>query len=306
MSKLLVQVSTCYFTLNLINVVWHSFGIYIMFIVCNQGPRTSQSILILNLCSSHLFLNFFKLFSHITNHSDLNYVFNLYASGINYVYLWILIYILGERLLLFALNGNYPVYCIYIKTITFITWMISLKLALAFPLIYHFYTIDKIVFLNTTELYFPAVFYVCYVFFVVISYSIIFYKYASIRKNENATLVNTDSSIQPFRYIFHDSRFLTPFLLVTTSISLIVVPKLFFLYNESTTMKIIPLTTELTINICRNLSNMCDGIVYLFFYRPARKVILSKLSFLLTFFKCNDNDTSVQIESAAVLISTRV
>ena len=136
--------------LTIINLVFHSTGIFLLRRLKKNGGESVQNIYIQNLSISELVLNlavmvdrFSKLFPRSAKVADILSIIHYYLlilvfTGIVLVYYLIMFYITSDKMLEVLLNLKYTVYWgeNKAKQLMTLTWVVGLVMGLGFSLAY--------------------------------------------------------------------------------------------------------------------------------------------------------------------------
>ena len=271
---------------DILNIVMHGMGTWLLLCTYIRGQKSTQTLYLINLAVAELIKNMldlildsFVLVSHAYNQhiaAAYWYIHVFGVSGIFYNYMFSMFYITGDRLLHIILNVRYPVYWSVGKTKTLLicTWVFGLIISTSLTLEFHFIYKPAMykyrLHVEILVVYIPCALYVIYVLFAIVTYTVMFLKFARSRRNTNAR----ESSL--FK-IFINSRFFVSVLLITSFLLLAVFPYLICSFMFLTGIILSKQIILCTIVLYR-LSDFIDAIIYIFLQPHVRKLLLQKPS----------------------------
>ena len=224
-----IALSVILSTLNVVTMMAHVLGCYLLTCQYENGVQNSQQLYLINLAVSEGSLNFLQL---LTNHVGVDvdsssltvvrhYIKTVRGYGFNTVYLLTMIYLTFDKLLDIHLNIKYHLYWNEQRTKYLITttWCLTLTSAITVSIVYH-YTGFKVH--EGLDLYVYPTFNIIFLIIASLTYGFIFHKYKKSR-HPPVQLGNTQVRQSTFR-VFQRSRFYIPVLLITSFILFMAVP----------------------------------------------------------------------------------
>lgn len=275
------------------NLIIHGIGTWLLYCTYRLGPRSPQSLFLMNLALNVFIKNIFLLvldfliicyYSSEMTHTEYAfwYINVFFVSGIMYNYVLSMFYITADRLLHITLHMKYRIYFTIRKTKALIatTWVICLSLSVALTLVHHFEydameMVEHQLKMKIYFVYIPSVLLIIYTIFAIITYVMMFLAYAR-------SQIETKGRRGSLYKVYVHSRFSISVLLIGSFLVLMVIPSLirsgFILSQDNITS----FSKEFTLylKISSRLSDLVDGVIYIFLQPSVRKVFCVKLSCL--------------------------
>lgn len=275
--------------LNLTNVILHSFGIYLLKIVCKRFKKTEQLVFLAHLSIAESLMNFIELIrrildflwiydirSHVIIEAH-HYLQIVSLTGISFVFYMEMLYITFDRLVSILMNVYYPLYWNVTKTryLLYATWLVGAILCVTICVTHYILHFN---WRMPTFTYFYPIVDVLFIILSIITYTLIFYKYWKSAKKIGANK-NTPGVLQSKQSgftFFRKSRFYIPVLLITT----------FFLFTASSDLiylsyvRLVGKESETLLVVCWILyavSNLIDVLIYIFMHHRVKTVLKEKV-----------------------------
>ena len=230
--------------LNIINIVLHGIGIYLLYCLYNRCTHRIQQIYLINLSVTECILNVLealKLLRLLVPISDktgktldliIPYVIMMQFTGISLVFYFAMIYITLDRFLEIVLNIKYPLYWNKYKAkyLLIFTWVVGAVSGIIVCLAntYTGFQWEGLFF----KYVYPTI-ELSFVILAVMTYSFIFHKYRRC-KNIPTPSINKRNVIQFQRpsllLVFRQSRFYVSVLLVISFLLFMVAADLIYLF----------------------------------------------------------------------------
>ena len=258
--------------LNLLNILFHGSGIYILVRLKNSGISYSQRILITTLSVSEILFGVNKLISYLIfdryyQHDFIKKIFEMFSlTTVSFLYFSAMILITLDRLLEFHLNLKYHLYwsgkktiwsigvCIVISVIVFIVFL-SLFIAI------------NLDFKRVLYIYFYPVFELFFTVLAFGTYTYIFIVYRQKKQKPTPNLKHTDvnKKLKPIFKIY------VPFLIMITFVLFLVVPDTVYFISYFSDC-----ADELVNNalmLLYRIGFLLDALIYIFCSKPVRRKI---------------------------------
>ena len=285
-------------SLGVVNILMLGLGVYLLVNVYRKQRRI-QYLLLTNLASSELVKNAVLL---VRNSLKIAYIssssktkasrlftsfvcMDAVVAGLNYNYILAMLYLTADRILNIILNLKYPVYCTISKCsiLLVVTWSLCLTGSLVYSLCVYligYREIKKHGVVGVINVHIPTGVYVIYVIFAIVVYVLIFVHFArSYRQfhriqpplTNTTTQTSNASSQSTFVYIFKHSRFYVSIVIISSYLTIMVVPNLirsgFTGSNFSKQFSLYYYTSSA-------LSDTVDSMVYVFLQPKVRRLLL--------------------------------
>ena len=264
--------------LNILNVIFHSVGIYILLSVYEDSRQKVQQIFLLNLSVCECIINLFQACSilpeiisipsryNILN--DINeHILIISFTGISVVYYLDMIYITVDRMMDIVLNIRYPVYWNERKTkvLMFSTWVIGTGMCVTVIVLHN---LIKFKWKDAFFKYFYPTVGFAFIILALITYGFIFHKFKQSRKPPVRGGKHTKSANSIT--VFRRSRFHIPVFLILTFLLFMIVPDLTYLFVAVINERNSPILLAICwISYC--ISNLVDAWIYIFMQRDVRR-----------------------------------
>ena len=293
---------------NILNIVMHGVGTWLLLCTYIRRQKSTQTLYLINLALAELIRNMLLLIWNsvvvvsstykVCLATECWYVYVFLVSGVFYNYMVSMYYITGDRLLHIILNVKYPVYWSVGKTkrLSICTWVFCLTINTSLTLVYHF-IYKSTMYKDILVVYIPCALFIVYVLFAILTYTVMFLKFARSRRNTapHSSLFN----------IFINSRFFVSLLLISSFLLLTVIPTLIrsfmFLTGNRISKQI-----YLYVNVSARLSDFIDAIIYIFLQPDIRKLLLIKLSCGLLRNTLNTRQLQLQPPSSVPTVPANV
>lgn len=276
--------------LNLLNVMAHSFGTFLLIYLYKKSRHKSQQLYLINLSVSELLINLIESIrivlalvddgENATIERIREFLLIVEFTGASFVFYWVMIFITIDRLLLISLSNKYGKYWNErrAKQQLTTTWLLGVSMAIAVALCVNFLQFDweeaffKYFFPSMEFLFIPFAFF---------TYGFIIRKYrtkhkaVSMRVSGQSTATVPSSVVGRKRRSFKMSVFYIPVMLITTFLIFMTIPDISYLFiaiinnNPSETLS----------SICwisYAVSNLIDAYVYIFLQHHVRHFILGR------------------------------
>lgn len=299
-------------TVQLLTVICHSCGFYLLKCLRRQGHTDVQIILVMNLSVTEILLNMsyiilFVLKISVTMNSMksisdiVHYIDIISAVFVNFNYYMTMIYIALNKMLQVFLNIKYSLFCrtSNVKYLLAATWLTSLSLC---SIVLGADTIEGFNFHKTVK-YFYTSFDFLFIAIFVVSHTYIFsqYRHACSMPPHCSTTRNRNHKRkkQGVWKTFRASRFYLSCVLIITFTFLTIIPKLVALFvfpyikNDHVTI-----ACGILIGLFYHVSFLVDALIYVFMDRAVWLLLRKKMkkSGLLRRLKRRKEDVFAQIE----------
>ena len=290
--------------LNVANIVLHTCGTYLLYLVNKTYAKTAQQIFLIHLSISETLMNLieclrrildFILVFGITSYAIVevrHYLQIISLTGISFMFYMVMVYITFDRLMNILLNIYYPLYWSVTKTkyLLYGTWCISLFVCVIICIAHYLVGYN---WRDGTFTYFYPTVDIIFICLAVATYTLIFRKYKQsvmrrrknkISRKRSVCARTQSSSFERGRRLFQKSRFYIPVLLITSFILFTVASDLIYLFyglvsgNESENLLIMCW-------ISYAVSNLVDGIIYIFMHHHVNILFHKKRKLLSCFLK---------------------
>lgn len=301
------------FALQVLNVLIHAFGLYLLLCVFHDGNSNVQLIYILNLCVSELLINLIGVvilsvsfcFAH-SSHETIIVLQNVYQflivvleTGILLVYYMCMFIITLDRLMEILLNIRYPIFWneIRAKRLMICIWIVCLAIGITLSTLTYTYRMS---FETTFIQYIYPTLDVSFLLLAALTYIFIFKKFKSSRV---APIRLHRASVQVIKLtviqVLKKSQFKVPILLITSFLLLMEVPNLVFLFENVLLhqRKSQGFIAYSVISIL--ISYLVDGYIYIFLQAKVKAKMKKKLGFRRT-NAVGYSDTATAITTASV------
>lgn len=284
-----IAINLTLLVLNIMNILLHGMGSYLLRIQYRKGKKNPQIIFILNLSVCELIMNFlesvrriiflFKLSSSVVLMLEevQKYVLIVMFTGISFVFYMDMLYLTIDRLLCILLNLNYNYYCksSRAKYVLYITWTVGITMAISVSLAHRYLTYN---WETAFFMYFYPTLEFAYIMVAFITYTVIFIRYRQSTRlmrslsNRDGTCANKNEGVHMVR----KTRFLVAIFLITSFILFMLIPDLVYLFygvlggNLSKTLLAVCW-------ISYAISNLADGFIYIFLQPSIRRLLRIKL-----------------------------
>ena len=278
--------------LNLLNVFFHSIGVYLLTSMYPTCKRRIQQIYLINLSLTECLINLLEICRIISGiipckHSHVNIVdesrhYTLIVSftGVSIVYYFDMVYLTFDRLMDVALNIKYPIYWNEKKAkyLLMTTWLIGFLTCLSVSLCYRFldFSWEDAFF----KFFYPPIEF-AFIILALATYGFIFLRYRKSRINfPGSIMVHTHqpSTMQ----IFRKSRFYISLLLIVTFLVFMVAPDLTYLFYGI----IYKSESEILMTSCwisYAIANLADAYIYIFVQPNVRRKFWTMFPFCVIY-----------------------
>lgn len=268
--------------LNLLNVLFHSIGAYLLISMYTASTRKTQQIYLINLSISECMINLLEMCRIIctlipSTSSTLkqiteirHYTLIVSFTGISVVYYFVMIYLTVHKLLEIELSIRYPLYwderkAKYLLISTWIFAFISCATVSALHNIFDFQWQDPFF----KYFYVPIEF--AFIILALTTYGFIFFKYRQSQLKMPGGMVTTQSyrRRRSTVEIFQQSRFSAVLLLIVTFLFFMVVPDIVYLFVAI----LYDIKSEILLTACwisYAISNLVDAYIYIFMQHDVR------------------------------------
>ena len=266
--------------LNVLNIICHSFGIYILFCLHRNGKQKIQHTLFLNLSVNIVIVNLAGLLESILRLPDFLKTLQDYLSicentGIFFVYILSFVYITFDRFLEVQLNIKYLVYVTELKVKFLLsgTWMCGILLCLAMLLLDTYNTFDVV---GKHLIYVYIGIDIIYLLITTAMHAVIFHKFRKSRKRPSDTRScgSKGGKMLSISAAFRNSRFYVSCIIVFNYILLTISPE--FIYNlcrfHQQPVYIMEVASFI-IPILTNISTLIDFYIYVWMDCAIRKML---------------------------------
>ena len=277
-------------SLNLVNVLLHMLGAYLLISMYPTCRRSLQQIYLINLSISECLTNFLevcRIISHLIPFKDNHlkivngiryYTLIVSFTGISVVYYLVMIYLTLDRLMDIVLNIKYPVYWSEEKAkyLLITTWLFGLFSCVTVCICYQLFNFN---WEDAFFKYFYPPIEFAFIILALTTYGFIFHKYRKNRLDAPGYLDNCtprrrkNSTIQ----IFRKSRFYISVLLILTFLLFMIVPDITYLFLAI----IYKSKSDILLTCCwisYAISNLADAYIYIFVQDEVRGKLWKMLS----------------------------
>lgn len=292
----------CVIILQVILILSHVLGLYLLVSLHNDGGFDVQESLILNLSVIELVINVLYLPCWMlrlpnVNSSSLELVCAhreiITGTGLYFVYYISLFYIVINKLLEIYLNAKYSRY----GNNTTAKWLIAVAWVFGIALSAGFTTAKEVTKVNVNLAigYFHLALGITFISVATASYTYIFNRYRKSRSHPSSR--NPPQSLWTD---FRSSCFFISVLLVATFILLTTLPQIAILIIFHLKINLLTLrTAHQLIVVLHRISFLGDAAIYIFMHPPVRRVLMKKLRPIKRLF-CRRSDEGTN----SVLLST--
>ena len=303
-------------TLQCINIIANTFGLYLLACLENMGKMDVQLLLVANLSVTEVLLNvcFVVLFSCYIDNENLNadssstsvlmdYTDMFSGSVIKFVYYATMVYLTLNKLLEVVLNLTYQNYCTKFrgKILLSFTWMIGFVFFLILIPFYEPPTnrlknsginnsldaeyvgklqAEKSIY-NIIFNYFYTVFDIGFLFFALFTHGYLFHLYRKSKLDPMRKIslsCRRNCRIESWWIVFRKSRFYISFLLITTFIFMVVLPKvIYFFIFDYIADKLLQTVLAMFIAFFYYFSFLVDAVIYIFLHPHLKRLFWKKL-----------------------------
>ena len=284
-------------TLDTINIILHLTGCYLLNNIYHNGNRTVQQLYLINLSiieatknvgyliwnvSVIIYLSKYSI-SSMRIASDVKYyLIPVIITGVYLSYFLAMTYLTVDRLLHVLLHMKYSMFWTINKArkLLIVTCMVNFTISVTFALTFYFTRSDRsygLIVKKMFYIYIPTVLYTIFLILAVVSYIIMFLKFANSRRV--TTERDPEDPRQSLGRIFLNSRFFISIMLVLSYLILMIIPSLIRTFYFITGTRV-PKLVNVYIDISITLSDTADGIIFIFMNPSVRTLLLKKLSSL--------------------------
>ena len=274
--------------LDFINLLVHSVGLYLLLSLSKGRHKTPQHLFLINLSISSITKNIFYTFDDVATivstlaskfFSNLKiYVYYTFLSAAYDFYLFSLLYLTCDRLMITLFHVRYSTVWNLVKTKVLLVCTAFLCLGMYLTTInvlaalndWKMVNVQNIVF-KISNMYVPTAFNLFFLIFATFSYLAMFLRY---RKSRRVSSTAYTSVINLFR----QSRFSVAIMLITSSLLLLVLPNMLSTISTLCTCPLLKsegfsyyFLTSVTI------SDSVDGLIYVIFYAAVRNLFKNKV-----------------------------
>lgn len=258
--------------LNLLIILFHGSGIYILVRLKNSGISYSQKILITTLSVSEILFGLNKLILYLVldryyKHDFIMKIFEMFSlTAVSFLYFSAMILITLDRLLEFHLNVKYHLYWSGKKTVWSIGVCIAIS-AMVFIAFLNLYIIINLDFKRVLYIYFYPVFELLFSILAFGTYTYIFIVYRQKKHKPTPILKHTDvkKKLKPIFKIY------VPFLIMITFILFLVVPDTVYFISYLCDSANESINNALM--LLYRIGFLLDALIYIFCSKPVRKKI---------------------------------
>lgn len=230
-----------------VNVLLHTLGTYLLVCVFRRKRhRTVHNLLVINLAIVEGICNAMVIFTtYVFKEGSRTFVYfdTVYGTPLDEMYSLTMIYITADRLLVTLLDIRYNVYCTVARTKLLLlwSWIIVISLCVIVTLILHFtsWLKDNSILWRIIDQYLPTFLIVLFLIFAIASYSTMFFKLIKSRARSNGSSARYRKKSTGYQ-IFIEFRFYVSTLLISSCLTLTVIPRLMDLcldlYDEKTAL----------------------------------------------------------------------
>ena len=285
-------------TVDAINIILHLVGCYLLKNIYHNRKKTVQQLYLIHLSTIEAMKNVCYLIGNVSNIIYLSkypifsikiargisyYIMAITTTGVYLSYFLAMTYLTVDRLLHVLLHMKYSMFWTINKArkLLIVTCIVNFGISATFALVYYFIRDDNImvtIIENIFNIYVPTVLYTIFVILAVVSYIIMFLKFADSRRVTMQT--DPDAPRQSLFRIFLNSRFFVSIILVMSYLIFMIIPSLIRVFYYIADVHMPDILFEY-INISVTLSDTADGIIYIFMDRSVRKLLVKKVSSLI-------------------------
>lgn len=286
---MILVVAVVLIIMNVVNVLLHGVGIYLLSCLHKRGKSNIQNLYILHLSISELLMNSLEIVrtalqilikygpcSNTCKQIE-EYLSIFMFTGISVVFFFNMFFITLDRLLNIVYTIRYRVSWSEkrAKYLLKTTWLIGIFVLICVSIDYY---LNNSLWENKFYTFIYPILEFIFIVLALVTYISIFRKYnrservlskrrQSLRENKKP-----DNSFQVFR----KSRFFVPVLLILTFIVFLVIPDMVLLF-EGVIMKRMTDTLLTSCWISYAVSNMTDACIYIFMQDPVRRLLWKKI-----------------------------
>ena len=262
--------------LNIVNVILHCIGSYLLIHLYKHGTKTVQQTYLINLSLTEILACLMILGEDVMEFTPVDVIiigkmskyFHIIVLVTCCCYYWSIVLITSDRLAATILHIKYPLYCDKNKAkyIVVGTWTFALVTSVTISIAYYLTRFDfKMVFTTYTN----TVFNFGFIIFVIFTYSYIFHKY---KLRQRALSANNRQSILQ---LFRNSKFYVSILLAITFLLFMVTPNFILLFYELSHSDDKHTVRDAT-KVFYQFSFLSDACVYIFMQPAVRRLFLLK------------------------------
>ena len=261
-----------------INILLHGTGIYLLAcLFTRRYQKTVHNLLIINLAAAEFLSNtmIISISFALPNHRSRAFLFAemIFATAVDDMYFLSMFYTAANRLLAVVLHVRYNFYCTVERTkfILLFTWLFIFFIIVINSFLYWFELMNPL-FWQFVRKYIPTTLMILLVLFSIVVYFTAFFKLTKSRSNSNPVSLKRMNQSFPSQVFFH-FRFYVATLLIISSISFVVLPRVLDLCLGEGVGKGVIFYMGISI-VC---SSTCDGCICIVCNKPVRQLFLRKL-----------------------------
>ena len=269
-------------TLNIMNLILHSLGTWLLIYIHRNGSGTAQQIFLINLGFCEALMNLLECIRRALGMAHLSatgsrviqcineYILIVMFTGISLVYYLDMIYLTFDRLCDILLNIKYHNYWNEVKArwLLIVTWVIGILLSVTISLMHRF---TDYIWQDAFFKYFFPTLEFAFVILAVITYGFIFHRFKVTRAPPTCCIEQLS-----LYQVFRKSRFYISVLIILTFLIFMVIPDLIYLF-----VGIINGNETETLSVCcwisYAVSNLLDAWIYIYMQPEIRNLLLRKV-----------------------------
>ena len=281
-------------TINVLNVLLHSTGIYLLWKIYVWKEITTQQLLIFSLKSiaegllSTLYV-VLEVLNLTSNYEYTEYVLDVAEALLTVIYL-IMLFMTVDRLMAVVLSWKYKVYWRVGRTkkVLAVVWLLGIMWGVCSALLRQFLPLDlRSVFINAHR-YLEILFSLIFIAIALLTYVIIYWKHKkSGRLLRNHRAPNENSQQQSTRQQSHKLRSYIPGLIIFTYLICNIIPLII-------NLKIAPYLSNILLKIIFYLGYTCDAFIYIFLQEKVRNQLFGCCKRQSRSERSNNAETNVE------------